>query len=126
MLDITRAYSYVLVGCSLARSPIPENVMSSVSSSCHVAPKPPIVGLVIRPIHRPIEAEPGDWLTVWPGHPTHALAVVNASRTRVLHRQWYPDDAVWGVALDLYLDGAVRFRADAEKALLSGGTAAEP
>jgi hypothetical protein len=61
---------------------------------------------VLSPLLYPVPAAAGDALAVWPGHPTHALAVTKPDLEVRAHRGC-PDGELYGVILHLLLDGAV-------------------
>jgi hypothetical protein len=81
--------------------------------------RPSIVCRVVRPILSPLVATPGDYLTGWPGHPTHTLAVVTSDQTTVVRHRFCADGALYGLLLDLFLDGKVRLTDQAQRRLLS-------
>jgi hypothetical protein len=70
--------------------------------------RPSISARVVRPIQTPIAAFPGDIVVAWPGHPTHALAVVSHEPRRVIHTQHVPDATLHGTLWEWYLDGCIR------------------
>jgi hypothetical protein len=49
-------------------------------------PSPSFVMRVLAPILFPIAAAAGQFLVVWPGHPTHTVTVYNRHRRLVRHR----------------------------------------
>lgn len=54
----------------------------------------------------PIAAAVGQLLVVWPGHPTHTLAVVRRTRGHAVVRHAHmPEGALYGVIMNLELDG---------------------
>lgn len=82
-------------------------------------PAPSIVCRVLRPMLDPIVARPGELLTVWPGHPTHALIVFMADAETPLRWSACPEGALYGALLNLYLDAVVvALTEDSERSLL--------
>lgn len=88
---------------------------------------------VNTPLLWPIAAAVGQLLVVWPGHPTHTLAVVRRTRGHaVVRHAFMADGALYGVIMNLELDGhltplspadALRFagwRAGPQRPQLSG------
>lgn len=61
---------------------------------------------VLSPLLHPLPAATGDAISVWPGHPTHALTVTRADLRIRAHRAC-PEGELYGLILHLLLDGAV-------------------
>lgn len=80
--------------------------------------RPSIVCRVVRPMVKPIAADPGDTLVAWPGHPTHTLAVVSSEKA-VRRTRHVPDGVLYGALLELYLDGKVRLPVASQRRLLT-------
>lgn len=67
--------------------------------------RPPFHFRVRAPIIAPIQATAGAILSVWPGHPTHTLAVYDPAAKRVLRHRYVEDGALYGPLLILDADG---------------------
>ena len=80
---------------------------------------PSIICRVVRPIVGPVVAAPGDILAVWPGHPTHTLAVVSGDKATLLRHCFCADGAVYGLVLDWFLDARIRLPLQDQRALLT-------
>lgn len=79
---------------------------------------PTIVCRVSLRIDSPVQADPGDVLVVWPGHPTHALMVMTDDRQLVRHAAC-PEGVLYGSLLHLFLDSAIQpLTVRSERALL--------
>lgn len=79
---------------------------------------PSIVCRVLRPFARPIVARVGHILTIWPGHPTHCLTILDAAGA-VVRATGYPEGKLYGDLLHLFLDAAiVALSEDSERRLL--------
>ena len=80
---------------------------------------PSIVCRVVRPLLDPIVAAPGDVLTAWPGHPTHALAVLSADCETVLRTIAREERVLYADLLHWFLDARIQLPEASQKALLS-------
>lgn len=80
---------------------------------------PSILCRVVRPFAAPIVARPADVLSVWPGHPTHTLAVLTPDCDRIIRHGYCPESKLYGEILSLFLDAAIRLPVQAQRALLS-------
>lgn len=61
---------------------------------------------VMRHMLHPIAAAPGQLLAVQPGHPTHTLAVLDATGSAVLRHRYVSDGALYGNILMLDPDAS--------------------
>lgn len=55
-------------------------------------------------LHFPVRARVNDLLVIWPGHPTHTLAVLDPQRTAVTSHCFMADKYLFGYALGLMND----------------------
>ena len=80
---------------------------------------------VNTPLLWPIAAAVGQLLVVWPGHPTHTLAVVRRTRGHaVVRHAFMADGALYGVIMNLELDGHLTPLSPADALRLASWSAA--
>jgi len=74
---------------------------------------------VVHPMLWPIPAPADALLVVWPGHDTHTLTVcLDAPRYPILRHAHISDGALYGIIMNLDLDGIIAPLSEADRALL--------
>ena len=80
--------------------------------------------LVLRPLHFPVQAAPGEVLSVWPV--PENLWVFDAQGDWVLRRRRFDEGKLWSVLDELLEQGIIQYLADDERLRRPLPTAAAP
>jgi hypothetical protein len=83
--------------------------------------KPQYAFVVRKRMLRPIAANVGEMLIVWPGHPTLTMCVTTPDGSTILRQIYYPEHAVGRLLFDRFLDGKIAPVSDAMADAFLGG-----